>query len=137
MHLLDLPDEILQLCCPETDLGKVRLACKRFAILSSKPLFTHISLLPTTKSAEKLRSILSDESLAPLVESLTLQASILGPGFREPDELAPTWNVDLGLDGGSEDNLSDNEHEYGIDSDDYGVLPTGIRAEGNYLRPSK
>ena len=123
MHLLDLLDKILELCCTQTDLGKVRLACRSFAILSLKPLFAHVGLLPTTKNAGNLHSVLSDESLAPFVESLTLQASTLGPGFREPDEVVPTWNVDLGLDGGSEDKLLDNEHEYGIDpeEDDEGL----------------
>lgn len=118
MQLLDLPNEILQLCCPGTDLDKLRLTCKRFAIMASKPLFAHVRLLPTTQSAAKLQSIIENESLAALVESITLQASTMGPGRCDEDEPAPIWNVDLGVGTGSEDGRHNTDNEYGIEPDD-------------------
>lgn len=116
MHLLDLPEEILELCCPETGLHKLRLTCKRFAILPSKSLFAHLRLLPTTKIAEKLQCIL-DGPLDPLVNSMTLQASTLGPGFRHSGERCPTWNLDLEADNGSESEPPNPNYEYGIELD--------------------
>ena len=116
MHLLDLPDEILEPCCPETELRNLRLTCKRFAILSSKSLFAHLRLLPTTKSAEKLQCIL-DGPLAALVNSITLQASTLEPGCRQSWERCPAWNVDLDVDNGSESDPPNTNHEYRTEPD--------------------
>lgn len=117
MHLLDLPDEILQLCCPTTDLAGLRLTCRRFAIISLKPLFSHVHLLPNTRSAKKLQSILNNESLAPLVNGITVQASLLGPGWQDVDDPIPVWNLDLVAD-----NERQNDHvspgiEYGIEDE--------------------
>jgi len=115
MQLLDLPDEVLQLCCPETDLDKVRLTCKRLAILSSKLLFAHVRLWPTARSAEKLQCILNDGLLAPLVDSITVQASIIATGCAEP---IPTWNVDLKVGASCGNDHVKSENEYGVEIDD-------------------
>lgn len=115
MQLLDLPNEILQICCPKTGLKKLRLTCKHLAMVASKPLFSHVRLWPTSESAEKLQAILNDSSLARMVNSITLHASLEGPGHVDVEAAKPIWDLDLGANGELTGDGSRSRGEYGIE----------------------
>jgi hypothetical protein len=92
MHFLELPEELIVLCCEHIDLfaGRaLRLTCKRIIPIATKNLFSHVHLLPTTQSAKKARAILENEDLMPLVTTISIKASF---GDVIPD-IWPEWNV--------------------------------------------
>lgn len=98
MHLLRLPDELLEMCYGATDIKALRLTCKRLALLTTKQVFADVLLKPTTKSAKKLRAILGSQHLASLITALTIHASIdLGPHFNQ--YITPAWKVEIPYDG--------------------------------------
>jgi hypothetical protein len=113
MPLLDLPDELLLLCCEQTDMlaaRALRLSCKRLAPLFTKRLFSHFHLLPTTDSANKARSILENRDLMPLVTTISIKASL--DEWDSNVDSHPTWDVTSWAD----DDLEDPDQEkYGID----------------------
>jgi hypothetical protein len=113
MHLLDLPDELLLLCCEQTDMlaaRALRLSCKRLAPLVTKRLFSHVHLLPTTDSANKARSILENKDLMPFVTTISIKASL--DDWDCNLDTHPTWDVLSWAD----DDLEDpNQEEYGIE----------------------
>lgn len=92
MRLLDLPDELLVLCCDQVDTlaaKALRLSCTRFASLTSKRLYSRLQLLPTAASARKARAVLEDGRLNSLVTAISIQASL-----EDVDEnLKPDWDV--------------------------------------------
>lgn len=92
MHFLDLPEELIALCCKHIDLftaHALRLTCKRMVPIATKTLFSHVHLLPTTESTKKARAILENENLIPLVTVVSIKAS---PENVTPDTL-PAWDV--------------------------------------------
>lgn len=108
MHLLDLPDELLVLCCEQVDMfatRALRLTCKRMMPMATGRLFSHVHLLPTTDSANKARTILENKELMPLVTTISIQTSL-------EDVEHHTWDVESWAD----DDLEDpNQEEYGVE----------------------
>ena len=116
MQLLDLPDELLEICCSRIDeltepidedayptaeqinletLRNLRLTCKRISPLVSKHLFSRLVLRPEKGNALKARAILDDARLNPLVHTIYLQASLENDRTRRrrSECAVPTWNV--------------------------------------------
>lgn len=61
MDLLDLPDELLEICFSEVDVPTakaLRLKCRRTLPAAHGRLFSHLRVLPTVASATKACSIL-------------------------------------------------------------------------------
>jgi hypothetical protein len=109
MHLFDLPNELIVLCCERTDMlaaQALRLTCKRLAPLVTKRLFSHVYLLPTTDSANKARSILENKNLMPLVTTISIKASL-----DDSDE-HPTWDV---ISWADDDLENPDQEEYGYE----------------------
>lgn len=101
MSLIDLPDELLTRCCATRDFRwedtkRLRLTCKRFALLFTPKLFSKVRLLPTAKSAEKAQSILQDERLSLLVKTISIK-----PALQDVDDWScganenPCWKLDV------------------------------------------
>jgi hypothetical protein len=138
MQLLDLPDELLDICCSRIDeltepidedayptadqinleaLRNLRLTCKRISPLVNKHLFSRLVLRPETNNAVKARAILNDVRLNPLVHTIYLQASVENDRIRRRDAPKPTWDVqneddlqrDTSTDNG--DHSAENEGE--------------------------
>lgn len=97
MQLLDLPDELLDICCSRIDeliepfdedayptadqinleaLRNLRLTCKRISPLVNKYLFSRLVLRPSISNVLKARAILDDSHLNPIVNTIYLQASL-------------------------------------------------------------
>lgn len=79
MELLDLPDELLGLCCLHTDISTaraLRLTCRRILPSATQRLFSRVYLEPTVASAAKARSLLEDERLRALVQTIAIKTSI-------------------------------------------------------------
>lgn len=92
MNLLNLPEELLVLCCEHTDTSAtraLRLTCKRTLPIATKGLFSHVHLLPTTDSANKARAILENEDLMPLVTTISTRASL----ENHNPNMRPSWDV--------------------------------------------
>lgn len=138
MHLLDLPDELLDICCSQIDtvtepidedawptaaqvnlaaLRNLRLTCKHVSPLASKHLFSRLTLFPTKASALKARSVLDDPCLNSLVNTICLPASLEENRDRgkSDDPPRPSWNIDQEDDPEWETNASGEEHA--IDGD--------------------
>ena len=115
MHLLDLPDELLDLCCSRIDeltepidedayptadqinleaLRNLHLTCKRISPLVNKHLFSRLVLRPEESNALKARAILNDVQLNPLVHTIYLQASAENDRIHRRESANPTWNQD-------------------------------------------
>ncbi|KAM0700435.1 hypothetical protein Q7P35_012156 [Cladosporium inversicolor] len=112
MNLLDLPEELLFLCCQHADISAtraLRLTCKRMIRIATKGLFAHVHLLPTTASANKARVILENEDLMPLVTTISIRASLENHNSKK----RPTW----GIPGWPEDNFDYNGAIHGIEID--------------------
>ena len=110
MPLLNLPDELLVLCCDHVDIfatRALRLTCKRMMSMSTERLFSHVHLVPTTESAKKARAILEHKDFMPLVTTISIKTSI-----DEVDH--PTWDIESWAD----DDPEDPDHEeHGIEID--------------------
>lgn len=95
MQLLDLPNELLSLCCDQADIfaaKALRLTCRRFTPLVNKRLFSRLHLLPTAASARKTRAVLEDDRFQPLVTTISIQASLPGLDYRlTPSRDIPAW----------------------------------------------
>jgi hypothetical protein len=92
MHFLELPEELIALCCKHIDLftaRALRLTCKRMTPIATKNLLSHVHLLPTTESAKKARAILTNDNLMPLVTVVSIKASL---GDVIPD-IWPVWDM--------------------------------------------
>lgn len=136
MQLLDLPSELLGLCCDQlircpdvldewgeieatsahirqTNLKALRLTCKQLEHIATTRLFADLYLLPTNESAKKLRHILEDQRLSQLVYSLSIRAS-LECDSGEKETLAASWDCE-DEDDPEWDNVEDDEH-HAIDS---------------------
>ncbi|KAM0717023.1 hypothetical protein Q7P37_006875 [Cladosporium fusiforme] len=136
MQLLDLPTELLGLCCDQlvrcpdlldeweeirqtsaqirqTNLRALRLTCKDLSHLATTRLFSHVYLLPTKESARKARSILEDQRLNPLVCAISVKAS-LDPDIDNDDMPEPSWECE-DEDDPEWDSDEDNE-EHAIDT---------------------
>jgi hypothetical protein len=99
MQLLDLPDELLVLCCNQLDMFATqafRLTSKRMVPMATKRLFSRIHLLPTTESANKARAILENKDLMPLVTTVSIKTSL-----EETEH--PTWDIESWADDDPED----------------------------------
>ena len=99
MQLLDLPEELLALCCDHIDIFATkafRLTCKRTMPMATRRLFSHVHLLPTTESANKARAILENKELMPLVTSISIKTSIedLDLEIHRPSWDVPDWRDD-------------------------------------------
>lgn len=116
MHLLELPDEVLTICCAQlaecpdewededdyrrtyaqfasTQFQNLRLTCKRLSPIATKLLFSRLYILPTKSSAQKARKVLEDERMNPLVHTISLRASLCRDRFGETSELpSPSWH---------------------------------------------
>ena len=110
MQLLDLPDELLVLCCEQLDMfatRALRLTCKRMMPMASKRLFSHLHLLPTTESANKARAVLENKALMPLVTTILIKTS--------PEDVEHlTWDIEDWADDDPED---PDFEEHGIEID--------------------
>lgn len=79
MELLQLPEELLALCCSFADpmtSRALRLVCRRISPLATSRLFSRIYLEPTVASAAKVRHVLEHEKLRALVQTVTIRTSI-------------------------------------------------------------
>lgn len=122
MQLLDLPDEVIGLCCDQTDLisaKTVRLACKRLAPLANKRLFSHLHFLPTTESADNVSAVLEDPRLNRLVTTISIEASL---SYVDPETKA-AWDAPDWL---REEMEHYDDDEYGIEIN--GVLSNEVKA---------
>jgi hypothetical protein len=129
MQLLDLPDELLDICCSRVDeltepidedayptadqinleaLRNLRLTCKRISPLVNKHLFSKLVLRPSKSNALKARAILDDPRLNPLITTIYLQASLENDRSRRAERPNPTWNVQI--DDESEGQTDDGGH---------------------------
>lgn len=142
MELLDLPDELLDLCCAQitqlpdvaNEWGEVetpsaeisnaafrslRLTCKRLSPIATKRLFSHVHLLPTRASALKTRSIVESPGLVPLVNTVSIQPSLDFDGLygrrRISDPPHPSW--DCHDEGDPEWEADGTVEEHAIDTD--------------------
>lgn len=139
MNLLDLPDELLTICCaqiaqcPEewedeedhrqtyaqfasSQFQNLRLTCKRLSPIATKQLFSRLNLLPTKASAQKARTVLEDERMNPLVHTISLRASLCRDRYDERQDLpSPSWHC-LDEDDPEWETDEDNE-EHAIDVD--------------------
>lgn len=93
MSFLDLPDELLELCCSsDVQVARaLRLTCRRISPIATKRLFSHVRLLPTTTSAKKARAILEDERLNALVKTISIRASL--PLNQRSEHIVHTWDI--------------------------------------------
>ena len=110
MQLLDLPEELLALCCDHIDMlaaKAFRLTCKRMMPMATRRLFSHVHLLPTADSANKARAILGNEVLMPLVTTISIKTSL-------DDVDHPTWDIESWADDDPED---PDYEEHGIEID--------------------
>jgi hypothetical protein len=151
MHLFDLPDELLDLCCWQIDhlqvpldldeqdisaqvnrdaLRNLRLTSKRISPIATKQLFSRLHLYPTKSSAQTIRAVLDHERLNPLVNTLSLQTSIFGH-TRHDDDPEPTWSGQDEDDLNRETEESDNDEEHAIDTD--GKLPATFKRTLNAI----
>lgn len=72
----------------------LRLTCRRFAPMTTKRLFSHVHLLPTTDSANKARAVLENKELMPLVTTISIKASLDDPPMGPyNEEVKPSWDV--------------------------------------------
>lgn len=145
MQLLDLPDELLEICCSRIDeltepidedaypsadqinleaLRNLRLTCKRISPLVSKHLFSRLILRPEKSNALKARAVLDDARLNPLVNTIYLQASLQIDGFRRRDAPEPSWDVEI--EEYFELETDNNDGELAADDDD-GELPATFK----------
>lgn len=94
MNLLDLPDELLDLCCSsDVQVAQtLRLTCRRISPIATKRLFSKVHLLPTTTSANKARAILEDDKLNALVKTVSIRASLRVNQRSEQIEQL-TWDI--------------------------------------------
>lgn len=79
MEILDLPDELIGLCCSSADMQTaraLRLTCHRIDPLATRRLFSRMCLEPTVESACKARKILDDQKLRALVHTIAIKTSI-------------------------------------------------------------
>ena len=79
MHLLALPEEILDHCCHHANascLKALRLTNSQLVASASKHLFEHVDVQPTTKSVARSKLVLEHTSLNPLVKSVTFNTSL-------------------------------------------------------------
>ena len=110
MQILDLPDELLVLCCEHVDMLAIRalrLTCKRTVPMATKRLFSHVHLVPTTDSANKARNILEIKDLMPLVTTISIKTSL--------EEIEhPTWDIESPTD---DDPQDPDQEEHGIEID--------------------
>lgn len=121
MHLFDLPDELLVLCCEQIDVvdaRALRLTCKRLTPLTNKYLFSHVYLLPTTDSAKKAREILNSKDLSSLVTTISIKPS-LDFRYKEPK---PMWDAPLSPAENSSSPGDENSYETN------GVLSAAFKA---------
>jgi len=137
MQLLDLPDELLDICCSRIDeltepfdeeahptadqinleaLRSLRLTCRRISPLASKQLFSRLSLLPTKSSAVKARSILEESRLSPLVKTICLSASLNDRRSREDGPL-PSWTIRDENEPEWEVGANNEEHAFDMDGE--------------------
>ena len=144
MQLLDLPDELLDICCSHIDeltepidddayptadqinleaLRNLRLACKRISPLVDKHLFSRLVLRPEESNALKARAILDDVRLNPLVHTIYLQASVENDRIRRRDSPKPTWNLQDEDDLERKTDADDGEHC----NENDGELPTAFK----------
>lgn len=114
MYLLDLPPELITLCCSHiahrpadwedgngethaqfiTDqFRNLRLTCKRLSLIATKQLFSRLYILPTQGSARKARTVLDDERFNPLVQTIIIRASLDDGHDRKDDDPTPSWDV--------------------------------------------
>jgi hypothetical protein len=113
MQLLDLPDELLDICCSRIDeltepfdedayptadqinleaLRNLRLTCKRISALVNKHLFSRLVLQPSISNVLKARAILDDPRLNPIVNTIYLQASLKDDWGCTGDQPRTIWN---------------------------------------------
>lgn len=144
MQLLDLPDELLDLCCSRIDeltepidedsyptadqinleaLRNLRLTCKRVSPLVNKHLFSRLVLRPEKSNALKARAVLDDVRLNPLVHTIYLQASLENDRIRRRESPNPTWDLQDEDDLERETDADDGEHS--AESD--GELPASFK----------
>jgi len=136
MRLLDLPDELLSLCCSQIErvilpfdrfdenpgptvnveaLQKLRLTCKRILPIATKQLFSHLHLFPTKSSAQKVRAVLDDERLNPFVNTISIQTFVVD-GLDE-EEPHPCWHCHDGEDPDWDTTPVEDDEEHAIDID--------------------
>lgn len=129
MQLLDLPDELLDICCSRIDeltepidedayptadqinleaFRNLRLTCKRISPLVNKHLFSRLVLRPENSNALKARAILDDVRSNPFVQTIYLQASVENNRIRRRDAPKPTWSI------GDEDDLETEANTDGL-----------------------
>lgn len=113
MHLLDLPDELLEVCCATGDPKALRLTCRRLTPLATKQLFAHAILQASAESANKLRAILRDEHLAPLVTSLEIRTTM---DEYDSNDLLPRWEIETAYELEFDEDEQAAEDEYGSES---------------------
>jgi hypothetical protein len=92
MHFLELPEELIALCCKHIDsftARALRLTCKRLTPIATKNLLSHVHLLPTTESAKKARAILENEKLMPFVTVVSIKSSL----ENVTPDIWPVWDV--------------------------------------------
>lgn len=137
MQLLDLPDELLDICCfhieerpqpadkyayPTAEQNNleafrnVRLTCKRISHLATKHLFAQLIVLPTKDSALKARAVLDNARLNPLVKTMRLSASLDDSKLRDED-LEISWSVHDEDDPEWETDPDTEEHAIDVDGE--------------------
>jgi hypothetical protein len=92
VHFLELPEELIALCCKHIDsftARALRLTCKRLTPIATKNLLSHVHLLPTTESAKKARAILENEKLMPFVTVVSIKSSL----ENVTPDIWPVWDV--------------------------------------------
>lgn len=128
MNLLDLPEELLVLCCEQIELKPVgirvlralRLTCKRLESVATKRIFSNLHMAPWTESANKARAILEDKRLMPLVTSISIEASLDDDNIK--NDLGISWEVPDWCRG---DEGYENDAEHEIDTN--GVISTTFK----------
>jgi hypothetical protein len=141
MHLFDLPDELLDLCCWQIDhlqvpldldeqdisaevnrdaLRNLRLTSRRISPIATKRLFSRLHLLPTKRSAQRARAIIDDGRLNSLVNTLSVHTSMFDDRRHEEDP-APTWNFQ------DEDDVNRETKEPDDDEELDGELPAAFK----------
>lgn len=132
MQLLDLPTELLGLCCDQivrspdvrdewgevqetseqisqTNLRALRLTCKQLSHVATARLFSHVYLHPTRESAQKAQQVLEDQHMNQFVHAISVRAS-LNTCVREPDCPRPSWDCEDEDDPEWECDGDDEEH---------------------------